>query len=152
MTAPAVPDKHRSSPSRALEKSRGKVQGGVDSAYMTLIRRLPLRPIRTDAELDAAIQVIDELTERDGLSAGEMDYLDVLGDLVEKYENEHVVLPDVSDAAMLSCLMDEKCVKQADVVRGTGISKTVLSLILTGKRELTRRISTFYQNTLMSIP
>jgi HTH-type transcriptional regulator / antitoxin HigA len=111
---------------------------GVDAAYLALIRRFPLRPIRTDAELDAASQLIDELTILDDLSSTEFDYLDVLGDLVEKYEDEHVEMPHVSDAAMLRSLMDEKGVRQADVVRGTGISKTVLSLVLNGKRDLTR--------------
>jgi HTH-type transcriptional regulator/antitoxin HigA len=97
-----------------------------------------LRPIRTDAELDAASAIIDDLTVRDEISSTEDDYLDVLGDLVEKYEDEHVEMPHVSDAQMLRSLMEEKGVSQADVVRGTGISKTVLSLVLNGKRALTR--------------
>ena len=109
-----------------------------DPSYLSLIRRLPLRPIRTHAELDAAAGVIDELTDRDNLSSPESDYLDVLGDLVERYENEHVEMHHVSDAAMLRSLMEEKGVRQADVVWGTGISKTVLSLVLNGKRDLTR--------------
>ena len=112
--------------------------GGTDPAYLALIRRFPLRPIRSDAELDAASEVVDDLTNRDDLSPAESDYLDVLGDLVEKYEDEHVEMPHVSDAAMLRSLMDEMNVKQVDVVRGTGISKTVLSLVLNGKRDLTR--------------
>jgi HTH-type transcriptional regulator / antitoxin HigA len=62
----------------------------------------------------------------------------VLGDLVEKYEDQHLEMPHVSDAAMLRSLMDEKGVRQANVVRGTGISKAVLSLLLNGKRDLTR--------------
>ncbi len=121
-------------------KSRDKIAapGGADRAYMTLIARLPLRPIRTDSELDLAAGVIDELTDRNDLSPAESDYLDVLGDLVEKYENEHVEMPHVSDAAMLGSLMEEKGVRQADVVRRTGISKTVLSLVLHGERNLTR--------------
>jgi HTH-type transcriptional regulator/antitoxin HigA len=112
--------------------------GDTDPAYLTLIRRFPLRPIRSDAELDAASEVVDDLTDRDDLSPSESDYLDVLGDLVEKYEDEHVEMAHVSDAAMLRSLMDEMGVKQVDVVRGTGISKTVLSLVLNGKRDLTR--------------
>ncbi len=127
-------------PFSAGGKSQGKVgaPGGADPAYLTLIRRFPLRPIRTDAELEAAICVVDELTDRDDLSVTETDYLDVLGDLVEKYEAEHVEMPHVSDAVMLRSLIEEKGVRQADVVRSTGISKTVLSLILNGKRDLTR--------------
>jgi HTH-type transcriptional regulator / antitoxin HigA len=133
--------KKTDSPSKVGAKAKGKIAGttdGGDQAYLTLIRRFPLRPIRTDAELDAASRLIDELADRDDLSPAELDYLDVLGDLVEKYEDEHVEMPQVSDAVMLRSLMDEKGVRQADVVRGTGISKTVLSLVLNGKRDLTR--------------
>src|SRR5262249_16252880 len=122
----------------AKSQSRAVDPGGLDVKYLALIRRFPLRPIRTDAELDAASALIDELTGRDDLSATEADYLDVLGDLVEKYEDEHVEMPHVSDAEMLRSLMDEREVSQADVVRGSGISKTVLSLVLNGKRDLTR--------------
>jgi HTH-type transcriptional regulator/antitoxin HigA len=109
----------------------------IDAAYLALIRRFPLRPIRTDDELDAASAIIDELTDRDDLSPTEADFLDVLGDLVEKYEDQNVEMPHVSDAEMLRSLMDENGVSQADVVRGAGISKTVLSLVLNGKRDLT---------------
>jgi HTH-type transcriptional regulator/antitoxin HigA len=115
-----------------------KPKGGTDLDYLALIRRFPLRPLRTDAELDAASEMLDELTARDELSPAESDYLDVLGDLVEKYEDEHVEMPQVSDGAMIRSLMDEKGVRQADVARGTGISKTVLSLVLNDKRDLTR--------------
>ena len=37
--------------------------------------------------------MIDELTDRDDPSEAESDYLEVLGDLVRKYEDEHVVMP-----------------------------------------------------------
>ena len=89
-------------------------------------------------KLDRAVERIDELLGRRKLNKSEQDYLEVLTDLVEKYEDEHVEMPSVSDPEMLRSLMDEKGVSQADVVRGTGISKTVLSLVLNGKRDLTR--------------
>src|SRR5271156_2377122 len=79
---------------------------GIDAVYLALIRRFPLRPIRSDDELDAASAIIDELTDRDDLSPTEADFLDVLGDLVEKYEDQHVEMPQVSDAEMLRSLMD----------------------------------------------
>lgn len=62
----------------------------------------------------------------------------MVGDYIERFEDEHVEIPQVSDAEMLRSLMDERGVKQVDVGRGTGISKTVLSLVLNGKRTLTR--------------
>jgi HTH-type transcriptional regulator/antitoxin HigA len=133
--------KKKSSPRKAGANSKNQntiAVRGADPAYLALIQRFPLRPIRTDAELEAASAMLDELTDRDDLAPSESDYLDVLGDLVEKYEDEHVEMPYVSDAAMLQSLMDEKGVRQADVVRVTGISKTVLSLVRNGKRDLTR--------------
>src|SRR5262249_55920663 len=90
---------------RSKSRSGAATSGGADAAYLALIRRLALRPIRTAAELDAASAIIDELTDRDNLSATESDYLDVLGDLVAKYEDEHVEMPHVSDAEMLRSLM-----------------------------------------------
>lgn len=110
----------------------------ADPSHLALILRFPLRPLRIDAELDAASAIVDGPVDRDDLSPTESDYLDVLGDLIEKYEDEHVEMPHVSDGAMLRSLMDEKEVRQAEVARGTGISKTVLSLVLNGKRDLTR--------------
>jgi HTH-type transcriptional regulator / antitoxin HigA len=135
-------------PARSEGRTRVADSGGADRAYLALIRRFPLRPIRTEAELDAASAIIDELTGRDDLSSTESDYLDVLGDLVEKYEDEHVEMPHVSDAAMLRSLMEETGVRQAAVARGTGISKSVLSLVLNGKRDPTREhieaLSTYF--------
>ncbi len=112
--------------------------GSGDLAYLALIKRFPLRTIRSNADLETASRIVDELVVRDDLSKPESDYLEVLGDLVEKYEDEHLETPHLSDAEMLRSLMEEKQVRQADVVRGTGISKTVLSLVLAGKRDLTR--------------
>jgi HTH-type transcriptional regulator / antitoxin HigA len=89
---------------------------GTSPAYLSLIARFALRPIRTDAELELASCVIDELIDRDDLTPAESDYLDVLGDLVEKYEDEHVEMPRVSDAAMLRTLIEEKGVRQAPVL------------------------------------
>jgi HTH-type transcriptional regulator / antitoxin HigA len=48
--------------------------------------------------LDAAIAVIDLLIDQEDLSAPEQDYLDVLSDLVESYENETVPITPVGDA------------------------------------------------------
>ncbi len=123
----------KSGAARRLSTSKAR-----DLAYWALIKRFPLRPIRSDADLETASRILDELAVRDDLSEPESDYLEVLGDLVEKYEDEHVETSHLSDAEMIRSLMEEKRVRQADVVRGTGISKTVLSLVLAGKREPTR--------------
>src|SRR5437899_3714476 len=118
-TKTATKDGSNGPSAKARRKAKRKIAspGSADLAYLTLIQRFPLRPIRTDAELDAASGVIDELIDRGNLSQAESDYLDVLGDFAERYEDEHVEMPYVSDAMLLRSLMDEKGVRQSDVAR-----------------------------------
>lgn len=59
-----------------------KLYGRHHERYLELLARFPLRPVRTEAELDAATEVIHELIDQDKRSAAEDDYLDVLSDLV----------------------------------------------------------------------
>ena len=47
-------------------------------------------------------------------------------------------MPHVSDARCFVPSWTRRGRRQAEVARGTGISKTVLSLVLNGKRDLTR--------------
>ena len=70
-------------------QSKQVVQRVADDTYLGLVRALPLRPIRSEAELDRAIAMIDSLITRNDLKLGEEDYVDVLSDLVHKYEAEH---------------------------------------------------------------
>ena len=107
-------------------------------SYFTLIHRFPPRPIRSDRDLDRATAVIDDLTSRPRLGRDEQDYLDVLSDLVEKYEDVQHPIPSASDAEMLSFLIEQKDITQAEVARVAGLSTSTLSEILSGKRTIPR--------------
>jgi HTH-type transcriptional regulator / antitoxin HigA len=107
--------------------------------YLELVRRFPLRPLRSDEELDRAVAVIDSLIDRDELDRDELDYLDVLGDIVSKYEAEHIPLPASSDADMLRHLIDARGTTQTKVAEETGIAESTISSILSGKRGLNRQ-------------
>ena len=123
-------------PSQATMTRR---QNDIDG-YMELIHQLPLRPIRNDKELDRAIAVIDALLDREKLTLAEQDYLDVLGNLVERYENAHDPIngDNLTEGQMLRFLIDQKDVTQADTARATGIGESRISEVLSGKRQLTR--------------
>jgi len=111
-----------------------------NNGYWVLIQPHPLRPIRSDEELDRAIAMIDSLLDRPQLDRDEDDYLDVLSDLVEKYESDRHPLPPVSDAEMLRFLMtDAQGVTQARLAADTGIPESTISEVLSGKRRLSRR-------------
>ncbi len=111
---------------------------GPPASYLRLIRRFPLRPIQSETELDRAAAVLNELLDRDDLDPAEHDYLDVLGDLVERYEEKAHPIPDVSEGEMLAFLIEQKGVRQVEVARGAGLAGSTLSEVLAGKRRLTR--------------
>jgi HTH-type transcriptional regulator / antitoxin HigA len=106
--------------------------------YLELVQRFPLRRIHSDAELDEAIAIIDELVTRDDLAPGENDYLDVLSDLVYKYETDEHPIPPASDAEVLRYLMDSHNLNQVQLAAATGIPVSSISEVLSGKRGLSR--------------
>jgi HTH-type transcriptional regulator/antitoxin HigA len=112
--------------------------GKREDRYLELVRRFPLRPLRTDADLDAAVSIIDSLIDQDDLSAPEQDYLDVLSDLVEAYDAEAVPMTPVGDADMLRFLIEQKGVTQYETAAGAGIAESTISEVLSGKRKLNR--------------
>ena len=112
--------------------------GDREDRYLELVRQFPLRPLRSDADLDAAVAVIDSLIDQDELSAPEQDYLDVLGDLVKSYEDKTIPIKGVGDADMLRFLIEQKGVTQAETAKGAGIAESTVSEVLAGKRKLNR--------------
>lgn len=113
-------------------------KGKANDRYLELILRFPLRPLRCDEDLDAAVAMIDALLSQPSLKREEHDYLEVLGDLVEAYETETHPLGPVSDADLLSHLIEARGVSQSDVAGATGIAVSTISEVLRGKRALNR--------------
>jgi HTH-type transcriptional regulator/antitoxin HigA len=114
------------------------VYGKTEDRYLDLVRQFPLRPLRTAADLDAAISIIDALVDRPKLTAPEQDYLDVLSDLVESYEADAVPMRPVGDAELLRFLIDQKSVTQSEAAIEAGIAESTISEVLAGKRKLNR--------------
>jgi len=114
------------------------VYGKTEDRYLDLVRQFPLRPLRTAADLDAAIAIIDALVDRPKLTAPEQDYLDVLSDLVEAYETDAEPMRPVGDAELLRFLIDQKSVTQFEVAIEARIAESTISEVLAGKRKLNR--------------
>lgn len=51
------------------------IYGKTQDTYLDLIPTFPLRPIRSEAELDEAIATIDALVDKATLEVAEADYL-----------------------------------------------------------------------------
>lgn len=108
--------------------------------YSELIREFPLRPIRSDRQLDRAGRMAFQLAVRKSLTRDERDYLDVLSDLIEKYEDEHhPIRATMTGREALAFLIEENGLTLSKLAAQTGIKVSTISEILAGKRELSLR-------------
>ena len=107
----------------------------VEEEYLRLVRAFPLVSIRDDAHLEAALDVIDRMTDLVERTPAEEAYLGALTDLVEVYEDVHVMIPPISGVEALRYLMEENGLSQADLVPQFG-SASIVSEVLAGKRRL----------------
>jgi HTH-type transcriptional regulator/antitoxin HigA len=108
--------------------------------YLALVKRFPLRPIETLADYDAASQVMEKLAIRDEhtLSPGELDYLEVLSGLIERYDEKHFPLDlKVSPLDALVAAMELRELSASDLAKVIG-SQSATSMILNGKRTISK--------------
>ncbi|HVT88534.1 MAG TPA: helix-turn-helix domain-containing protein [Tepidisphaeraceae bacterium] len=111
-------------------------RNSVDS-YMDLIRRFPLKPIRSDDEHARASQIVSELIGRD-LDTGAGDYLDTLIVLVNQYEDAHHAISEaMTPQQALRAIMEFNGLSQADIGRLVG-SESAISMFLAGDRGLSK--------------
>ena len=109
----------------------------LPDAYFDLVRQFPLIHIRDSAHLASAETMLRRLLEKER-DEGEQEYLDVLTDLIEKYEADHEPIPDASEADVLRLLMESNGLSQVALARKVGISQSTISAVLHGTRSLTK--------------
>lgn len=107
----------------------------VPKAYLRLMERCLLRPLRNAKQYADAMKLADELFGRGDLLTEEEEYLKVLCDLMEAYEAEHHAITEVSASAMLRHLIDQR----GNVARETGIANSTITALLKEDRQMTTR-------------
>ena len=126
---------------RQLEELGGRAVSTAISddnkAYRKLINRFPLRLIRDDEQNEQAAKICDQLLDRiDSLSPSESDYLEVLSDLVAKYESKwDSECASMTPRELIRYLMDQNALAQKDLVPEFG-SPSRVSEFLKGERDL----------------
>jgi HTH-type transcriptional regulator/antitoxin HigA len=127
--------------------SEGLMRG--NRRYLMWVKIFPLRPLRSEADLEKALDVMNRLLDHGKLDPGEEDYLDVLGDLIVKYEKKNHPIPSASESEMLRFLVEGREVTQSRVAEETKIAGSTISRILSGKRRMTRdhieRLSRYFR-------
>jgi HTH-type transcriptional regulator/antitoxin HigA len=109
--------------------------------YLELVKKFPLRVIRSEGELDAAAQVAMRLAIRgeNRLSEGETEYLEVLDRLIEDYEEQHHAMPvgEATPLMRLRLLVESAQMSASDLGRLLG-NRSLGSLLLSGRREMSK--------------
>ena len=101
-----------------------------------MIRQGAPRIIRSDKELERYTDVLFELTSLTKPSVAEIETINLLSLLIEKYESERFPLQAGSPIEVLKFLMEQNGLQQRDLRDALG-SESHVSLILSGKRNLT---------------
>ena len=132
-----------------MRASKFALKGKNRDSYLELVLAFPLTSIRSEEHLKTAQVVVDQLLSRETLIEGEEMYLDALSDLVAAYEDEHYAIGPASDSEMLRHLMDAKGINQMQISRDTGIAKSTISEVLSGKkpfsRQMIRKLARYFQ-------
>ncbi|MEK7273359.1 MAG: transcriptional regulator, partial [Nitrospirota bacterium] len=108
----------------------------ANTNYRRIRQRIPLGPLRTEADYNRAVTVLDEIVDEIGQQETHplADLAEMLGLIIEAYEDAHVPFSDSSAPEILRTLMDEHELTQSDLSE-IG-SQGVVSEILSGKRDV----------------
>ena len=102
-----------------------------------LLAALP-QVIESEEELKRAEGIITALLNKGiDLSPEEEKLLDLISDLVEKYEDEHYPFPEVPPNEILKFLIEQNDLKQSDLLHVFG-SSGIASEVVNGKRSISK--------------
>ena len=94
--------------------------------------------IQSDARHREYVSALTELERRSRLTADERKYANLLAVLIEKFEKERYPVRKSSPLEVLRFLIEENNLRQKDLAPLLG-SESIVSEVLSGKRELTKR-------------
>jgi HTH-type transcriptional regulator/antitoxin HigA len=111
-------------------------------SYLDLVRQFPLRPIRKEAEYKVATAIMERLAVRGegNLDPGERDYLDALDEFISGYDRKAWANRPRrgTPRQRLRSLMSDAELTPRDLQRILRCSHSLVSLVLSGKRELSK--------------
>ena len=110
-------------------------------AWVALQAHALLRPIRNNADFERVHALANDLSDEvgDDESHPLFSLFEIAMELIEKWEDEHVVIPDTEPKEVLRYLLEENNLKQKDL--SDIASPTLISDILAGRREISRTLA-----------
>ncbi len=107
------------------------------SEYGALLVDIQPRVITTEEENDRALIIVESLLAEKNLSPEKEQILRLLVSLIEKFEDEHYQLAASTPHSILLHLMEERGLRQTDLVGLIG-SRGVVSEVVNGKRTISK--------------
>jgi HTH-type transcriptional regulator/antitoxin HigA len=92
--------------------------------------------IHSEEELVGYTAELERLTSIENPSASEIDAIELLSFLIEKYEDEHYPVPVATPMEVVRFLLDQNNLKQRDISDLFG-GESGVSMFLSGQRKLT---------------
>jgi len=96
---------------------------------------MELKPIKTELDYRAALKRLEEIFDAK-LGSSESDELEILGLMVDDYENKHYPIEAPDPIEAIKIRMEEMQLRQVDLISEIG-GKSRVSEILNRKRRLT---------------
>lgn len=108
----------------------------IPKTYTNLMAMHLLRPIHDQVDAENASEMMDLLAGHK-LNAEQTDYLDLLSDLYEKWENAQFPISRARGAELLRLALAERGEKAGDLAKLLGIDASLAYRLLRGERQLT---------------
>ncbi len=107
--------------------------------YAALLAEALPRPINTEVENERALKIVDKLMSKgeDNLTVEEGVLLELLIQLIERFEEQHYAIPESPGNRVLKTLMENRGLKQKDLLHIFG-SKGITSEVINGKRAISK--------------
>jgi HTH-type transcriptional regulator/antitoxin HigA len=94
------------------------------------------RVIHNEAELEMYTDALFQLTALKNPSSSEVEAIELLTLLVERYEGEHYFVPKADPVSIVRFLIKQQHLTQRDLIPQFG-SESAVSMFMTGQRNLT---------------
>ena len=121
----------------------------MSTTYEQLLQTVLPRPIASDREYRRALRQIEALMRGPNKTRAQADMIALLATLIEQYEiRQGFTDPKISPQDRLAGLLEARQLTQTELAQRTGVPRTTLSEILSGKRGISkstaRRLAKFF--------
>ncbi len=120
-----------------MEEVNGKMIATIEKKYTTKEIGAP-KVISSEKQYDEYVSALLDLERSHDLTPAEKNFAELLTLLVEAYEDKHHPVRDASPLEVLRELISANNLRQKDLAPLLG-SESVVSEVLSGKRELNKR-------------